>query len=70
MISIRRGGAAACANSGDMQSSIGKARVTPAPRRNERRGMRTSGNMRCFHHFSSPRKTLLRTSACTRSRVR
>src|SRR5204862_3492152 len=33
-----RGGAAACPNSGVMQSSIGKARVTPAPRRKERRG--------------------------------
>src|SRR5690242_18165193 len=43
MISIRRGevDAAAdfpCANSGVIQSSIGSARQTPAPRRNERRG--------------------------------
>src|SRR4051794_22466742 len=41
MISIRRGDVCvdfSWANSGTMQSSIGSARQTPAPRRNERRG--------------------------------
>src|SRR4051794_37151507 len=53
MISIRRGEVKACAdfscaNSGAIQSSIGNARQTPAPRRNERRG---SGRMAIWGAF-------------------